>query len=54
MVAWAGGYYGAPFKGFCGMTQGDPLYPMIFNLVVDEVLRHWVIMVAETKEALPP
>ena len=24
------------------MTQGDPLYPTIFNVVVDAVVRHWV------------
>ena len=24
------------------MTQGDPLPPTIFNVVVDAVVRHWV------------
>ena len=24
------------------MTQGDPLSPTIFNVVVDELVRHWV------------
>ena len=27
------------------MTQGDPLSPTIFNVVVDVVVRHWVTMV---------
>ena len=42
MVARAGGYYREAFKGERGVTQGDPLYPTIFNVVVDRVVRHWV------------
>ena len=41
MVARAGGYYGKAFKGFRGVTQGDPLSPTIFNVVVDVVVWHW-------------
>ena len=26
------------------MTQGDPLSPTIFNVVVDAVVRHWAAM----------
>ena len=44
MVARAGGYYRESFKGARGVTQGDPLSPTIFNLVVDAVVRHWVTM----------
>ena len=29
------------------MTQGDPLFPTIFNVVLDAVLRHWVIVMVE-------
>ena len=32
------------------MTQGDPMSPTIFNVVVDAVLHHWVSLVAESKE----
>ena len=42
MVARAGRYYGTDFKGERGVTQGDPLSPTIFNVVVDTVVRHWV------------
>ena len=42
MVAIAGGYYGKAFKGGRGVTQGDPLSPTIFNVVVDAFVRHWV------------
>ena len=42
MVARAGGYYGTAFKGKRGVTQGDPLSPTIFNVVVDAAVRHWV------------
>ena len=42
MVARAGGYNRKDFKGERGVTQGDPLYLIIFNVVVDAVVRHWV------------
>ena len=45
MVTRAGGYYGEAFKGARGVTQGDPLSPTIFNVVVDAVVRHWVTLV---------
>ena len=35
MVAQAGGYYGTDFRGERGVMQGDPLSPIIFNMVVD-------------------
>ena len=31
------------------MTQGDPLYSTIFNLVVDAVICHWVMVVSVTE-----
>ena len=40
MVASAGGYYGDAFKGARVVTQGNPLSPTIFNVVVDAVVRH--------------
>ena len=45
MVARAGGYYGTELPGARGVTQGDPLSPTIFNVVVDVVVRHWVKVV---------
>ena len=47
MVARAGGYYGAGFKGDRGVMQGDPLYPTIFTVVVDAVVQHWVVVMVE-------
>ena len=44
MVARAGRYYGGAFKGARVVTQGDPLSPTIFNVVVDVVVRYWVTM----------
>ena len=32
------------------MTQGDPLSPTIFNLVVDAVVRHWVTLAVTEEE----
>ena len=34
MVARARGYYGPLFKGYHGVTQGDPLPPNLVNVVV--------------------
>ena len=51
MVARAGGYYRKYFRGERGVTQGDPLSPTIFNVVVDAVVRHWVQGVVEESEA---
>ena len=47
MVARAGGYYGTSFGREGGVTQGNPLSPTIFNVVVDAVVRHWVHRVVE-------
>ena len=50
MAARAGGYYGAAFKGARGVTQGNPLSPTIFNVVVDAVVRHWLEGLKTAKE----
>ena len=47
MVARVGGYYGAAFKEFRVVTQGDPLSPTIFNVVVYTLVRHWSSLVEE-------
>ena len=50
MVARAGRYYGKGFKGERGVTQGDPLSPTIFNVVVDAVVRHWLLLATQEVE----
>ena len=47
MMGRAGGYYGTAFQGARGVTLGDPLYPTIFNVVVDAVVHNWVTVVVE-------
>ena len=51
MAERAGGYYGTAFRGDRGVTQGDPLSPTIFNVVVDAVVRHWLMGVVAESEA---
>ena len=50
MVARAGSYYRKGFKGERGVTQGDPLSPTIFNVVVDAVVRHWLQIATQEAE----
>ena len=50
MAARSGGYYGTAFKGERGVTQGDPLSPTLFNVVVDAVVRHWLEGLQAAKE----
>ena len=51
MVVRSGEYYGTAFKGEHGVTQGDPLYPTIFNVVLDAVVRHWATgVIADAEE----
>ena len=40
MVDISDGYFGCMIKWYRGVTQGDPLSPTIFNVVVDAVIRH--------------
>ena len=40
MVARAGRYFRLLLKGYQGLMQGNPLSPMIFNVVVDSVIHH--------------
>ena len=47
MVAIERGYYDAPFKGLWGVTQGNPLHPKIFGIVVGAVVRHWLEVAVE-------
>ena len=50
MVARAGGYYGAGFKGARGVTQVNPMSPTIFNVVLYAVVCHWVRLVIEDSD----
>ena len=40
------GHYRAELQGFWRVTQGNPLPPTIFNVVVDAVVHHWILLVA--------
>ena len=42
MVCHASGNYGMPFCAGRGVTQGGPLSPKLFNILVDAVAREWL------------
>ena len=50
-MAKAAVYYGTAFGGERGITQGDPLSPTIFNVVVGAVVQHWVNGIVEAAVA---
>ena len=41
MVPKQAGYFGRPFRAKRGVRQGDILSPMIFNIMMDAVIRYW-------------
>ena len=47
MVAIERGYYDAPFKGLWGVTQRVPLSSNLFNVILEMVVRHWMIILVE-------
>jgi len=51
MVCRATGNYGEPFQGFRGVTQGRPLSPLIFNIMVDAIVREWLRQVLVDRAA---
>jgi Reverse transcriptase (RNA-dependent DNA polymerase) len=40
LVPCQSGFYGRPIRSERGVTQGDPLSPIIFNVVVDAIVRN--------------
>jgi hypothetical protein len=52
IVVKASGYYGDPFGATRGVTQGDPVSPTIFNIVVDAVVRYWLSQVCGAEVVL--
>lgn len=47
MVARQAGYFGAAFWAERGVTQGNPLSPTLFNIVVDAIICYWLSIVGD-------
>ena len=41
IIPKSGGYFGEPFHAWRGVRQGDIISPVIFNIVVDAIVREW-------------
>ena len=52
MAVKAGGHYRPALHTHCGLIQGDPLSPTIFNMVVDAVIRNCVVVVGDPQEGV--
>ena len=50
MVSRSRKYYITPFKEYIRFTQGCPISPTIFNIVVGAVICHWVTVMAGEDE----
>jgi Reverse transcriptase (RNA-dependent DNA polymerase) len=48
LVPKSGGYFGMPLIAERGVRQGDIISPIIFNIVVDCVLREWYRILGDT------
>ncbi|KAL9183034.1 hypothetical protein ACHAXT_004821 [Thalassiosira profunda] len=44
LVCRASGVYGKPFRDGRGVTQGGPLSPKLFNILVDAIVREWLTL----------
>lgn len=52
LIPKSGGFYGTPFHAERGVRQGDVLSPMIFNIVIDCVLREWYYRMGESTDLI--
>ena len=56
LVCRASGVYGEPFLAGRGVTQGGPLSPKLFNILVDAIVREWLHLLYpdyDTIESIP-
>ena len=51
LVCRAQGRFGEPFKAKRGVTQGGPVSPKIFNVMVDAIVREWMRQVVGDEAA---
>ncbi len=49
LVCCTGGCYGDPFTAYRGVTQGGSLSSLLFNVVVDAVVREWCHRILDKK-----
>jgi hypothetical protein len=47
MVPKQSGFFGKPFRASRGVRQGDIVSPIIFNIVIDAVVRDWEVRMGD-------
>ena len=47
VVTQKNGYHGTQFRATCGTTHGFLTFPTLFNVAVDNLVRHWLYMTVE-------
>ena len=45
MVTRQNGYNGPQFREICGTNQGELVFSILFNVAVDSVFQHWILLV---------
>ena len=47
MFPKVGSYYGRTFRTQRGVTQRDPVYPIVFNILVDTIVRAVILEICD-------
>jgi hypothetical protein len=47
LVPKSAGYFGIPFPAWRGIRQGDIISPIVFNIIVDAVVREWYFQMGD-------
>ena len=52
VVTRQNGFYGPYFRATCGTTQGGIEFPKLFNVAVNILARHWLLLAPEDESVI--